>query len=117
MKVFPSVLMVGAVGVMLGGCAVTPADLLRKEPVIEYSSAKEPRAVASCISKRWSEYTSQVGTNITETGYTISILNLYIGTDATASIEAEGTGSHVRYGERIASLSPAWMSEPVSDCK
>ena len=100
----------------LTGCA-TPGELSRKSPVIEYDSQKPAREVTSCISKKWAEYTSMITSLVTDTGYSISLQHPMAGTDATAVIEDKGTGSHVRYSERIAWLSPEWMSKPILDCK
>lgn len=110
------VLIGGCLAITVAGCA-TPMELSQKDPLIEFHSDKNARAFTACVSKVWADTGYTLSTVLLEDGYMTSLLAPYTGSDATATVKDVEVGSYVTYAERVPSLSPAWMSDAVKDCK
>ncbi|NWJ41289.1 MAG: hypothetical protein HXX12_09990 [Geothrix sp.] len=110
----PRVCAIATLGFLLG-CA-SPHTLTQRTPVLEFTTPLSPREVASRISREWSKELANISTLLDGDGYLISYMHPFAGADATVSIQPSGSGSKVRYFERMPSLTPAWMSAPVKGC-
>lgn len=99
---------------LMVGCA-TPKSLSERPPLVEFETPLSPKAVASMVSEGWSAHTAEISTLINGDGFTISLTNPVAGVDATVIVLPKGTGSHVRFWERMPSLSPAWMAKPIRE--
>ncbi len=104
------------VSLFLVSCA-TSGDLAKKTPVAEFDSARTTKEFSACVSNDWSQKTAYISTLVLADGFQITLLHPTAGADATVLVRESGLGSHIRYSERIESLSPSWMKSAVINCK
>ncbi|WP_136259953.1 hypothetical protein [Rhodanobacter lindaniclasticus] len=81
----------------MAGCA-SVAGLREKKPDLDLTSNKTPIVVGQCIANGWGEFMG-VSVNHASTpngGYSVSLPNIYSGTNGVADISPTPTGSTVK---------------------
>ncbi len=87
------------------GCA-SVSGLREKAPDIDITSTKSPAVIGQCVASGWGEFMG-ISVNHAPTasgGYSVSLPNIYSGTNGVMDIDATDAGSHVKVYYRAADL-------------
>lgn len=90
---------------VMAGCA-SVSGLREKAPDLDLTSSKDPVAVGQCVANGWGEFMG-ISVNHAPTangGYSVSLPNIYSGTNGVMDVSATATGSQVKVYYRAADL-------------
>jgi uncharacterized lipoprotein YajG len=94
---------IGALAVaLLAGCA-SPSDLRSGTPTVSTVTTKNPKAYALCVFPQWQDARSEAAMSETQNGYRL-LIAASGQSDELLDITAKGTGSSVRFYQRVAWL-------------
>lgn len=109
-----NLLMVFGAG-FLAGCA-SPQGLMEGEPVISFSTNKQPREYVECVSPLWQDFNPSVSVAPTTNGYRLTTFHSMAGTDDVLVIDKNSEGSSVELFQRVQMMRQP-LRNAVNQCK